>query len=356
MREERFGDLPDGRTASLYTLTDAGGVEVRLTNFGGIVQSIRVPDRHGELADVVLGYDDLAGYLEQTEYFGALIGRVGNRISNARFELDGETYQLVANLGEDQLHGGPSGGFAKVLWDATPINNQTGEGVRLSYLSPDGEERYPGNLRVEVDFRLNDDNELILDYRATTDRATPINLTHHSYFNLGPAQDVLEHELWIGADRFLPISDRLIPTGEMREVAGTVFDFQQPTPIGSRINEADAQLVRAGGYDHNYVFRTTAADVSTPSGAPILVARVHEPVSGRTLEVETTEPGMQCYAGNSLHPGIVGKGGVAYRRHAGLCLETQRFPDAVNRPEFPSVVLRPGEEFRSRTIYRFGWG
>ena len=355
MKQASFGELPDGRTTTLYCLTNESGIEVCLTDFGGIVQAIRVPDRRGESADVVLGYDDLTGYLDQTEYFGALIGRVGNRIANARFELDGETYELDANLGRDQLHGGPSGGFAKVLWDAIPLDDSVGEGVRLSYLSADGEERYPGNLTVEVDFRLNDDNELSLDYHAATDQATPINLTHHSYFNLGDSEDVLEHELWIGTDHFLPISERLIPTGEIRDVAESAFDFRSPTKIGARIAADNDQLGWAGGYDHNYVFRTAAAEVSAPAMPPKIVARVREPGSGRILEVETSEPGLQFYSGNSLHPGIIGKGGQAYHRHGGFCLETQRFPDSVNRPEFPSIILRPGQEYRSRTIYRFGW-
>jgi len=352
MNQTRFGKLADGRSVSLYELTNSHGVEIRVTDFGGIVQSIRVPDRHGDLSDVVLGFDDLDGYTSQTEYFGALIGRVGNRISNARFELDGETFQLRPNLGSDQLHGGPSGGFAKVLWAATTFADESGEGVRLRYSSPEGEEEYPGNLDVEVEFRLNDDGELILDYRAITDRATPINLTHHSYFNLGTSLDILDHELWIGAERFLPMSERLIPTGEIRDVSGTAFDFRQPTAIGARIADDD-QLTIAGGYDHNYVFRTSDADVSAPP-PPTLVARAREPGSGRVLEVETTEPGMQFYAGSSLHPGIIGKGGRAYCRHAGFCLETQHFPDSPNRPEFPSTILRPGQVYRSRTVYRFG--
>lgn len=355
MIQHSFGLLPDGCPVTLYELTNSRGVGIRLMDFGGIVQSIRVPDRQGVMGDVVLGYDDLEGYIGQTEYFGALIGRVGNRISNARFVLDGETFDLVANLGSDQLHGGPSGGFAKTLWTAMPISEETGEGVRLTYLSPDGEERYPGNLNVEVDFRLNDDNELILDYRAITDRATPISLTHHSYFNLGSSEDVLRHEMWIPAGKFLPVSERLIPTGEYRDVAGTSLDFRSPMAIGERIADQDEQLRWAGGYDHTFVLRQDDPGVAGTSEQPLsLAARVVEPESGRVLEVETTEPGMQFYSGNSLHSGIVGKGGLPYRRHAGFCLETQQFPDSPNRPEFPSTTLRPGEEYRSRTVYRFG--
>jgi len=355
MKDRPFGKLPDGRTVTLFELGNSHGVEVCITDFGGIVQSIRVPDRKEEMADIVLGYDDLDGYVGQTEYFGGLIGRVGNRISNARFELDGETFELNANLDSDQLHGGPSGGFAKVVWTATPFSGDRGEGVHLMYQSADGEERYHGNLTVEVEFRLTDDNELIIDYLATTDRATPINLTHHSYFNLGSASDVLGHEMWIEAKQFLPISERLIPTGEFRDVAGTPFDFTIPAAIGARIADSDDQLERAGGYDHTFVFRSDGPGVAGGGKqAPILVARVVEPESGRVMEVETTEPGMQFYSGNSLHPGIVGKAGRPYQRHAGFCLETQHFPNSPNRPEFPSIILRPGEEYRSRTVYRFG--
>lgn len=355
MKQSRFGVLPDGPVATLFELANSNGIEIGLTDFGGIVQSIRVPDKNGELGDIVLGYDDLDGYLGQTEYFGALIGRVGNRISNARFELDGETYQLEANLGTDQLHGGPGGGFAKVLWTSTPFEDDRGEGVHLMYLSPDGEENYPGNLTVEVKFRLNDDNELIIDYLATTDRPTPINLTHHSYFNLGGSPDVLGHEMWIKAEQFLPVSERLIPTGEFRDVGASGFDFNTPMPIGARIEHKEEQLRWAGGYDHTYVFSPKGPGVGEGGcGAPALVARVFEPASGRVLEVDTTEPGMQFYSGNSLHPGIIGKGGRSYCKHAGFCLETQRFPDSPNRPEFPSIILRPGREYRSRTIYRFG--
>jgi len=350
-----YGFTADGLPVSLYQLTNSRGVEIRITDFGGIVQSIKVPDRQGVMGDIVLGYDDLEGYLWQTAHFGAVTGRVGNRISNARFELEGETYQLCANQGTDHLHGGP-GGFHNVLWAATAISSDNGEELLLRYLSPDGEEGYPGNLSVEVDYRLNDDNELVIDYRATTDKATPINLTHHSYFNLGSAEDVLSHELWIDADQFLPVSERLIPTGELRRVDQTAFDFRVPRAIGESIEDDDAQITWAGGgYDHTYVLKPSedAAEIGEmPS--PTLVARVVEPESGRTLEVETTEPGVQFYSGNSLSPEIVGKGGRAHCRHSGFCLETQHFPDSPNRPEFPSVILRPGQEYRSRTVYRFG--
>lgn len=355
MQEMPFGTLPDGRVVTLYQLTNSQGVEIRITDFGGIVQSVWVPDRKGVFEDAVLGYDDLSGFVGQTEYFGALIGRYGNRISNARFELDGQIYELEANLGIDQLHGGPSGGFAKTLWTSTPFGDKRGEGVRLRYLSPDGEEKYPGNLNVEVEFRLDHDNALVIDYRASTDQATPINLTHHSYFNLGSSPDVLAHEMWIAADQFLPVSDKLIPTGEFRDVTGTAFDFRTPTAIGGRIAEDEDQLRWAGGYDHTFVLDSGTPRIAADGRLkPTLVARVVEPISGRTLEVETTEPGVQFYSGNSLSPEVIGKGGRPYRRHAGFCLETQHFPDSPNRPEFPSTILRPGEEFRSRTVYRFG--
>ena len=350
-----LGSLPDGRPVTLYELTNSRGIEIRIMDFGGIVQSIRVPDRDGARGDIVLGYDDLEGYIRQNVHFGALIGRYGNRISRARFELDGKTYRLCANLGTDHLHGGPSG-FDKVLWSASPISESGVSGLHLTHLSVDGEEGYPGNLNVEVDYRLNEENELILDYRAITDQATPLNLTHHTYFNLGSSDDVLDHELWIDAKQFLPVSQALIPTGEFREVAQTAFDFRSPRTIGARIRRDDDQLTWAGGYDHTFVLPRggdATAEDGEP-GLPILIARVAEPHSGRTLEVETTEPGVQFYSGNSLSSEIVGKGGRAYCPHAGFCLETQHFPDSPNRPEFPSTILRPGEEYRSRTVYRFG--
>ena len=356
MISKPYGSLPDGRSATLWQLTNSSGVEIRITDFGGIVQSIRVPDRQGALGDVVLGYDSLEGYLGQTAHFGALIGRVGNRIADARFDLDGVTYELDPNLGTDHLHGGP-GGFDKVLWTATTASETAGDGLRLSYRSVDGEEGYPGNLDVEVTYALNDDHELTIDYLAVTDKPTPINLTHHSYFNLGGADDILDHELWIAAERFLPISERLIPTGEIRSVADSAFDFRQPTAIGTRIGDDDEQLRWAGGYDHTFVIARGGVDGDSPRGTPVpvLMARVVEPQSGRTLEVETTEPGVQLYSGNSLGPRIVGKSDRPYGRHAGFCLETQHFPDSPNRPEFPSTILRPGDKYRSRTVYRFGW-
>jgi aldose 1-epimerase len=357
MTQIPFGELPDGRAVTLFELTNANGMVVRLLDYGGTVQSIEVPDTDGNLADVVLGYDDLAGYLGQSSYFGTIIGRYGNRIGGARFELDGETYELLANDGPNHLHGGAVG-FDKVLWSAESLESPSGAGVTLSYESVDGEEGYPGNLAVEVDYLLTDANELVIDYRATTDRATIVNLTNHSYFNLSGADTITDHEMWINAGHFTPVDKRLIPTGEIRDVADSPFDFRYPKPIGRDIEADDQQLGYGGGYDHNYVLRKPQI-AEVPGGRPggimtFEAARVVEPASGRVLEVETSEPGMQFYSGNFLNPEIVGKGGRVYDRRSGFCLETQHFPDSPNKPEFPSTVLRPGEQYRSRTIYRFG--
>lgn len=354
MTEIAFGSLPDGRPVTLYELTNANGVVVRVMNYGGTVQAIEVPDRERVLADVVLGYDDLEGYLEQTSYFGTIIGRYGNRIGGARFELDGKSYPLAANNGPNHLHGGEKG-FDKVLWSAKPIENSDAVGVTLTYGSVDGEEGYPGALSVEVDYRLTDRDELVIDYRATTDKTTIVNLTNHSYFNLSGAADILDHELWIDADRFTPVDDTLIPTGSLREVADTPFDFRYPMAIGSRIEQENEQLGFGAGYDHNYVLRRPViAERPTADGGeplPILAARAIDPKTGRILEVHTTEPGLQFYTGNWLAG--PGKAGQIYGRRSGFCLETQHFPDSPNKPDFPSTVLRPGEQYRSRTIYRF---
>lgn len=354
MTEIPFGSLPDGRPATLYELTNANGVVVRVMDYGGSVQAIEVPDREGVLADVVLGHDDLEAYLEQTSYFGTIIGRYGNRIGGARFELEGNSYTLAANNGPNHLHGGEKG-FDKVLWSAKPIEDSDAVGVTLAYGSVDGEEGYPGALSVEVDYQLTDSDELVIDYRATTDKATIVNLTNHSYFNLSGAADILDHELWIDADRFTPVDDTLIPTGSLREVADTPFDFRYPMAIGARIEQENEQLGFGAGYDHNYVLRRPeiaerpAGDGGEPF--PILAARVIDPKTGRILEVHTTEPGLQFYTGNWLAG--PGKAGQTYGRRSGFCLETQHFPDSPNKPDFPSTVLRPGEQYRSRTIYRF---
>ncbi len=355
--EREFGTLPDGRVVHVFTLTNTSGIEIRVIDYGGIILSIMAPDRNGDFGDIVLGYDDLSGYLEATPYFGAIVGRYANRIDAGRFTLDGIEYELATNNDPNHLHGGDVG-YDKVLWSGTPIETADGVGVTLAYLSPDGEEGYPGTLDVEVDYFLTNGNELVIDYRATTDAPTPVNLTHHSYFNLLGSGDVLGHELMINADRFTPIDATGIPTGELALVTGTPFDFTESTALGARIDDADEQLVRGIGYDHNFVLvrDDEGASVSAAASLPQMVsaARVVEPVSGRVLEVETTEPGLQFYSGNFLDGTITGKGGVVYEHRSGFCLESQHFPDSPNQPGFPLTVLRPGEWYRSRTIYRFG--
>ncbi len=343
-----FGTTADGEAVTMYTLTRAGGMEVRLLNYGGIITSLKVPDRNGRLEDVVLGFDTLAPYLERHPYFGALIGRYGNRIAGGQFTLDGTTYTLAQNDGPNHLHGGLKG-FDRVVWQAEPFEEPGRVGVVLTYTSPDGEEGYPGTLRAKVTYTLTDDDELIVDYEATTDKATPVNLTQHTYFNLAGhgSGDVLDHELTIHADHYLPVDSTLIPTGERRPVAGTPFDFRRPTPIGARIEADDPQLHWGpGGYDHTFVLNRTG-DGLEPA------ARVYEPTSGRVLEVRTTEPGVQFYSGNFLDGSLVGKGGAVYARHAGFCLETQHFPNSPNQPDFPSTILRPGETYTSRTVFAF---
>lgn len=341
-----FGTLADGRGVEVFTLR-AGRLEGRVSAYGGALVSLRVPDRDGRPGDVVLGFDDLRAYEEDRGYFGAVIGRYANRIGGARFRLDGREHRLPANDGANHLHGGPRG-FHKVLWEAEPFREDGGAGVRLRHLSPDGEEGYPGTLRAEVAYRLTPSGELVVDYGGEADRATPVCLTQHTYFNLtGDARrDVLGHELQLFAGRFTPVDGGLIPTGELAPVAGTAFDFRAPTEIGARIEDGDPRLRQAGGYDHNFV-------LDHPAGVLGLAARVREPESGRVLEVETTEPGMQLYSGNYLDGSARGKGGVAYGHRSGFCLEPQHFPDSPNQPAFPSAILRPGERYASRTVYRF---
>jgi aldose 1-epimerase len=348
---ERFGALPDGRPIDAYTITNANGVLVRAITWGGIITSIRVPDRTGALGDIVLGYDSLAGYLKASPYFGAIVGRYGNRIANARFTLGRKTYHLPANDGKNSLHGGTTG-FDKVLWDAAPFDNQSGAGVVFTHTSPAGDQGYPGALAMRVTYLLNDQNELVVDYVATADAPTPVNLTQHSYFNLGGegSGDVLGHVLSINADRYTPVDATLIPTGALAPVAGTPFDFRTPTAIGSRIGQKDEQLVRGRGYDHNFVLNGAAEGPEHPRHA----ARVVEPRTGRTLDVLTTEPGLQFYSGNFLDGSITGKSGHGYGHRTGFCLETQHFPDSPNHPAFPSTILRPGDTLRSRTVFAFG--
>lgn len=345
IREAPFGKMPDGAAIYVYTLTNVHGVEARIINYGGIVVSLKVPDRMDKKSDVVQGFDSLDGYLNPKEpYFGALIGRYGNRIGHARFMLDGHEYKLAKNDGDNSLHGGTRG-FDKRVW--TP--NEVPDGrLELNYISKDGEEGYPGNLNVKVTYTLTDNNELKIEYDATTDKDTVLNLTNHSYFNLKGAGegDILDHRVTINADRFTPVDAGLIPTGELRSVAGTPFDFRQPNAIGARINNNDEQLKLGKGYDHNWVLNKSG-------DALTLAARVEEPSSGRVLEVYTTQPGLQFYTGNFLDGTLKGKGGKVYGHRAALCLETQHFPDSPNKPNFPSTVLKPGQRFRSTTVYRF---
>ncbi len=345
IKMEPFGTTRDGKEVNLYTLRNSKGCEVKITNYGGIVVSLTVPDRDGKLCDVVLGYDNLDGYIKNSPYFGALIGRYGNRIGNAKFTLDGKTYTLAANDGKNSLHGGRVG-FDKVVWDAKEIKESGAVGLELTYLSKDGEEGYPGNLSCTVKYLWTNNNELKIEYEATTDKPTVVNLTHHSYFNLACQGDILSHELMIRADKFTPIDDGLIPTGELRDVKGTPMDFTKLTPIGAKINQDDEQLKYGKGYDHNWV-------LFGHSGALRMVASVYEPTSGRVMEVYTTEPGLQFYSGNFLDGTITGKNGIVYKYRTGFCLETQHFPDSPNKPDFPSTVLRPGEKYKSETIYKF---
>jgi aldose 1-epimerase len=346
MKKEPFGAV-QGSSVDLYTLTNAHGIEVRATNFGGIIVSLRVPDKQGRMDDVVLGFDKLDGYLDNKPYFGAIVGRYANRIAGAHFTLDGVQYSLAVNNGPNSLHGGNKG-FNKVIWKAEPFENSEGVGLIFTYVSKDGEEGYPGNLNVTVKYTLSDQDELMFDYEATADKETPINLTQHTYFNLaGEGRgDILGHELALNTDRFTPVDKTLIPTGELRSVKHTPFDFTKPTTIGARINDKDDQIELGHGYDHNFVIRRTGAGAE-------LAARVREPQTGRVLEVYTTEPGVQFYSGNFLDGTITGKQGHVYKQRFGFALETQHFPDSPNHPDFPSTILRPGQVYRSRTIFKF---
>lgn len=348
VERSEFGTTPDGEVVEVFTLRNPNGVEVHAITYGGIITSLKTPDRNGEPGDIVLGFDALAPYVEGSPYFGSIIGRYGNRIAGGRFTLDGETYELATNDGPNHLHGGDRG-FDKVVWAAEPLRNDTAVGVVFTYRSPDGEEGYPGTLDVRVTYSLTDSDRLVFDYLATTDRPTPVNLTQHSYFNLAGAGsgDVLSHELMVAASSFTPVDSTLIPTGEIRPVDGTPFDFRTPTAIGARIDADDAQIRRGPGYDHNFVLDRTGDGLE-------LAARVTEPTSGRTMAVYTTEPALQFYSGNFLDGTITGKEGKVYGHRSGFCLETQHFPDSPNRPSFPSTILRPGGEYRSRTVLEFG--
>ena len=342
-----YGTTPDRQDVDIYTLINANGMVAKITTFGGIVTELHVPDRDGELADIVLGFDTLDGYLEEHPYFGAIVGRYGNRIANGRFTLDGQTYTLAQNNNENHLHGGIEG-FDKKVWEAETVERPGAVGLQLTYLSPDGEEGYPGNLVTQVTYWLSDDNALVIQYLAESDAATPVNLTNHSYFNLNGQGngDILDHRVQIFADRYTPVNDTLIPTGELAPVAGTPFDFTEPESIGARINADHEQIEYGLGYDHNYV-------LNNDSGNLALAARVIAPETGRVMEVHTTEPGMQFYTGNFLDGAQVGKDDQVYEYRYGFCMETQHFPDSPNQENFPSTILRPWERYASTTIYAF---
>ncbi|WP_245391831.1 aldose epimerase family protein [Salinicola aestuarinus] len=350
-----FGTLPDGRNVECYTITNANGIEMRVINYGGIILSLETPDRDGHMDDIVLGFDSLGDYLSPTyrqanPYFGALIGRYGNRIANGEFAIDGQTYELATNDGPNTLHGGDEG-FNQKLWQVQPFTSAEGRGVVLSYTSADGEEGFPGELATRVTYTLTDEDALVIDYQARASQTTPVNLTQHSYFNLAGEGDpsILDHQLTINASAYTPVNETLIPTGKIASVSGTPFDFQTPTAIGERLGQSDTQLAYGKGYDHNYVLikNASARDALT------LAARVVEPQSGRVLEVDTTEPGIQFYSGNFLDGTLVGKSGKPYVLRSGFALETQHFPDSPNQPNFPSTLLAPGETYHSQTVYRF---
>jgi len=331
----------------VYTLENASGMKVKITNVGGIIMEIWTQDRDGNLADINLGFDQPEDYLKPNPYFGALIGRYGNRIALGKFTLDGETYTLAQNNGTNNLHGGDAG-FNMKIWDAEPFTNERGQGLKLSYTSPHMEEGFPGELKMTVSYLLTEKNELFIDYRGATDRPTVVNMTQHAYFNLKghDAGDICSHELMVNAELFTPVDSNLIPTGEVLKVADTPFDFREAKLIGQDIDAEDEQLALGGGYDHNYVLT-----IKPESCAYAAVA--YEPSTGRSIEVSTTEPGMQLYTGNSLD-GVAGKGGTVYQPRGGFCLETQHFPDSPNQGHFPTTRLNPGQEYRSVTCYKFG--
>jgi aldose 1-epimerase len=347
IKQESFGATPDGKSVELFTLSNPHGIEVRIMTYGGVIVSVKTPDRKGQSADITLGFDTLAGYLAKNPYFGALVGRYGNRIAKARFAVDGKEYPLAKNNGPNSLHGGLKG-FDKVVWQARRFEKGPEAGLILKYTSADGEEGYPGTLHVTVTYTLNDKDEFSIDYHATTDKATPVNLTNHTYFNLAGegSGNILGEELTLNADHFTPVDSTLIPTGKIASVHGTPFDFTKPTTIGKRINDKDEQLIIGGvGYDHNFVINRQGPGL-------VLAARAYDPHSGRVLEVDTTEPGVQFYTGNSLD-GVHGRHGHVYNKHDAFCLETQHYPDSPNQPNFPSTILRPGQIYHSETVWIF---
>jgi aldose 1-epimerase len=341
-----FGKVSDGQEADIYTLRNEAGMEAKITNYGGILVSLTAPDKNGKFEDVTLGFDSLSAYVKNNPFFGALVGRYGNRIAKGKFTLDGKEYTLATNNMGNHLHGGLKG-FDKVLWTATPVEGEE-PALKLAYTSKDGEEGYPGNLSVEVTYTLQKDNALKIDYKATTDKPTVVNLTNHSYFNLTAGKsDILGHELTINADRFVPVNETLIPTGELKPVAGTPFDFTKSTVVGTRINDStDTQIKYGLGYDHCWVFTDSSNKLKQG-------ATVYEPTSGRVMEVLTTEPAVQFYTGNFLDGSLTGKGGVVYKKRTGLCLETEHYPDSPNQPKFPTTTLKPGETYQTTTVYKF---
>ena len=345
--KKEFGKTADGRPVEIYTLTNGRAVEAAIITYGGAVVSLKVPDKSGKLGDVVLGYDSIADYEKHTAFFGALIGRYGNRIGKGKFSIDGKEYSLATNNGENHLHGGING-YDKVVWKARPSTDSSGANLELTYLSPDREEGYPGTLNIKVVYTLTENNELKIVYSATTDKATVVNLTHHSYFNLAGAgnNSILDHVLTLNASRFTPTDAGSIPSGELRSVQGTPFDFRKPHSMGERINDDDEQLKFGKGYDHNWVLDKKGKALTS-------AATVYEKTTGRVMEVLTTEPGIQFYSGNFLDGSIKGKDGQDYPRRSGFCLETQHYPDSPNKKKFPSTVLLPGQRYSQTTIYRF---
>lgn len=345
--KETFGKLRSGEIADIYTLTNNNGMKIKITNFGGALTELWIPDKYGKMEDVTLGYSSPEGYEKDDCFLGFIIGRYANRIGNAKFTLGGVEYMLTPNNGPNLLHGG-KGGFNTVLWEAEGIQTEDNVSVILTYLSKDGDQGFPGNLTATVKYTLTNDNEIQIDYSAVSDKITIVNLTSHAYFNLSGqgSGDILKHEVFINANAFTPTDDTAIPTGEMRSVEGTPFDFTKPKRIGEHINAEEEQIILGRGYDHNWVLNKTADEMS-------LAVRAFDPVSGRVLEVMTTEPGVQFYSGNFLDGSIVGKDYKRYEKRSGFCLETQHFPDSPNKPEFPSTELKVGETYSSKTIYKF---
>ena len=343
-KKQSFGQTPDGKAVDLFVLTNAKGMVAKIMTYGAIVTELDTPDRNGKLNDIVLGFDNLDGYLKGHPYFGAIVGRVANRIAKGKFTLNGVNYTLAVNNGPNALHGGLKG-FDKVVWTAEPVQAKDGVAVKFTYLSKDGEEGYPGNLKVSVVFTLTEQNELRLDYTATTDKDTPLNISNHSYFNLGGAENggILDHALTLNADKFTPVDATLIPTGELKPVAGTVMDFRAPHTIGERLKQVGGDPI---GYDHNYVLNGGGKKLD-------FVGRVTEPTSGRIMDLYSTEPGVQFYSGNFLDGTLTGKKAAVYKQYHGFCLETQHYPDSINHPNFPNTVLKPGQAYTQTTIFKY---